>query len=180
MPRTPVEEIVAGILAGVLRLEEVGVDRDFFEMGGHSLLATQVVSRVREVLGVEVPLRALFKNPTAAGLAEAVEWELRAGSGVEAPPIMPTSRQGELPLSFAQQRLWFIQQLDPQSIAYNAPLAVRLQGELYVSALRQSLGEIMRRHEVLRTRFISRQGRPVQVIDEPCEIELPVCGPERA
>jgi amino acid adenylation domain-containing protein len=173
-PRTAVEEIVAGVWAEVLKRERVGVDENFFELGGHSLLATQVVSRVREAFNVEVALREIFERPTVRGLAEAVERERGAGRMIEAPPIRPVEREGELPLSFAQQRLWFIQQLEPESGAYNIPTAVRLRGALDLAALRQSLMEIARRHETLRTRFVSREGQPVQVIDEVVKAELPL------
>ena len=104
-----------------------------------------------------------------------MERERNAGRGVEAPAIEAVSRERELELSYAQQRLWFIQQLEPESAAYNIPLGVRLQGEMNQAALRQSLGEIARRHEVLRTRFESTRGRPVQVIDEASEIDLALC-----
>ncbi len=173
-PRTPVEEIVAGIWAEVLRLERVGGNENFFELGGHSILATQLISRVREVFQVEVPLRALFERPTVEGLAKVVEQERDAGRQSAAPPILPAGRDMELPLSFAQQRLWFIHQLEPESAAYNTSRVMRLRGALDISVLRQSLQEIARRHEVLRTRFVSRDGRPVQVIEEPGEIELPI------
>ncbi len=173
-PRTPVEEILSGIIGEVLRVERVGVEENFFELGGHSLLATQAISRVREVLQVELPLRALFESPTIEGLAKAVERERSASRQMDAPAITAVSRDRELPLSYAQQRLWFIQQLEPESAAYNIPLSVRLEGEMNQTALRHSLAEMARRHEVLRTRFESRDGLPVQVIDEPCEIEFPI------
>ncbi len=173
--RTPVEEILSGIFAEILRREKVGVEDNFFELGGHSLLATQVISRVREILQTELPLRALFESPTVAGLAEAVERERSAGRRIDAPAIEVVSRERVLPLSYAQQRLWFIQQLEPESAAYNIPSAVRLIGSINLALLRQSLGEIARRHEVLRTRFESRDGHPVQVIDEPVEMVLPIC-----
>ena len=173
-PRTPIEEIVAGIWAEVLKVGAVGAGDNFFELGGHSLLATQVVSRVREVLGVEVALRVLFESPTVAGMAEAVERERRAGHRADAPPIVIVSREQELGLSFAQQRLWFIHRLEPDNAAYNIPMAVRLGGRLNITALRHSLQEIARRHEVLRTRFEARDGQPVQVIEQAAEINLPV------
>ncbi len=172
--KTALEEIVAGIFEEVLRREKVGVEENFFEMGGHSLLATQVVSRIREVLGVEVGLRALFEAPTVAGLAEEVERERNEGRGVDAPAIEAVSRDRELPLSYAQQRLWFMQELEPESAAYNIASGVRLQGEMNQTALRQSLSEIARRHEVLRTRFEVSEGRPVQVIEEAGEVELAI------
>ncbi len=172
--RTAIEEIIAGIFAEVLRREKVGVEENFFELGGHSLLATQVVSRVREALQVELPLRALFEAPTVAGLSKAVERERGEGGRLDAPAIEAVSRERELELSYAQQRLWFMQQLEPESAAYNIPMGVRLRGEMNETALRQSLEEIARRHEVLRTRFETREGRPVQVIDEASEIAIPV------
>ena len=174
LPTTPTQEVIAGIWADVLGLEQIGIEDDFFELGGHSLLATQVVSRVRDLLDVEVALRVLFESPTVAGLAEAVEREQRLGRRAEAPPIVAVSRDQELPLSFAQQRLWFIHQLEPDSPAYNVPIAVRMRGPLDTSLLRRSLHDIAARHEALRTRFEVRDGRPVQVIDEPGEIKLSV------
>jgi ubiquinone/menaquinone biosynthesis C-methylase UbiE/acyl carrier protein len=167
-PRTPTEEVVAGVWEQVLRLEGVGVNEDFFALGGHSLLATQVVSRLRDLLQVEIPLRALFEQPTVRGLAEVAQ---RERPQALAPPIMAVSREQELPLSFAQQRLWFIHQLEPESAAYNIALAVRLEGALELAALSQSLGEIARRHEALRTRFEARDGRPAQIIREPGALE---------
>src|SRR6185503_10336182 len=151
LPRTAVEELLASIWAGVLRLESVGIEENFFELGGHSLLATQVMSRVRDVFGVEVPLRSLFEQPTVAALAGKIEVALRGERGVAAPPLEKVSRERELPLSFAQQRLWFLDQLEPGSAFYNVPAAVRLHGQLHIEALEQTLTEIVRRHEVLRT-----------------------------
>ncbi|HVR95722.1 MAG TPA: non-ribosomal peptide synthase/polyketide synthase, partial [Thermoanaerobaculia bacterium] len=165
----PIEELLAGIWAEVLGLDRVGTGEDFFALGGHSLLATQVVSRVRSVLGAELPVRTLFESPTVAGLARAVQ---ESGEG-QAPPIVPVLRDGDLPLSFAQQRLWFLDQLEPGNPAYNIPLAVRLTGELPVDRLRGVFAEVVRRHESLRTTFASRDGRAVQVISPP-RVELPV------
>ncbi|HVR97637.1 MAG TPA: amino acid adenylation domain-containing protein, partial [Thermoanaerobaculia bacterium] len=165
----PTEELLAGIWAEVLGLGRVGLHDDFFALGGHSLLATQVMSRVRAVLGVELPLRSLFESPTIAGLARAV----RESRESQAPPIVPVPRDGDLPLSFAQQRLWFLDQLEPGSAAYNMPLAVRLTGDVDPARLERIFFEIVRRHEALRTTFTSREGRPVQGIGAP-EVELPV------
>lgn len=173
-PRTPFEEVLAAIWSQVLGIEPIGLSDNFFDLGGHSLLATQVISRVREALDVEVPLRALFESPTVAGLAEAVRRKQAAGIGVEEPPILPVGRDRELPLSFAQQRLWFIHQIEPESVAYSIPYSVRLRGALGVAVLLQCLEEISRRHEVLRTRFEARNGRPLQIIDPPDNIDLPV------
>jgi hypothetical protein len=132
-----------------------------------------VTSRVREAFGVELPLRALFEAPTVAGLAARVDAAVRAGGGVQAPPIVPVPRDGPLPLSFAQQRLWFIDQLEPGSAAYSIPQGMRLRGPLDVGVLRRALGEIVRRHESLRTVFRRAGGRPVQVVVPDARARLP-------
>ena len=172
--RTPVEEIVAGIWSELLKLEGVGREESFFELGGHSLLATQVISRMRAVFGVELPLRVLFEGPTVAGLAGKVEQALREGEKTAIPAMTRVSREIPLPLSFAQQRLWFIDQLEPGSTAYNSPAAVRLRGRLEPGMIERSLTEIVRRHEVLRTSFPVVEGQPVQRIAPPCPVTLPV------
>src|SRR5262249_54487766 len=150
-PRTAVEEIVCEIWAEVLRVEKVGVTDNFFDLGGHSLLATQVVSRIRKVLGIEVALRSLFERATVREFAEVVKEERRIGGGMESPEMVRVSREAELPLSYAQQRLWFLQELEPESWAYNIPTAMRIVGALDTASLKQSLREIARRHEALRT-----------------------------
>jgi amino acid adenylation domain-containing protein len=177
-PRTPVEEALAVIWSQVLKLERVGVDENFFELGGHSLLATQVVSRVKAAFEVELPLRALFESPTVGGLAEQVESALREGSRLKAPAVRRADRRGSLPLSYAQQRLWFIDrlgQLGAGGAFYNVPVAVRVIGELNVAAAGQSIREIVRRHESLRTRFPmdAELGEARQVVgDVDVELEL--------
>ena len=163
-PRTPPEEILAGVWAEVLGLERVGIYDNFFDLGGHSLLATQLMSRVREAFQVEVVLRTLFEKPTVAGLAEAVEDRLRAVHHVELPPIEPAPRDRDLPLSFSQQRLWLSEQLSPGGAAHNLPLALRLSGELKGEALGRTLTEVARRHEALRTTFEKADGGPIQVV----------------
>jgi amino acid adenylation domain-containing protein len=160
-PAGPAEELLAEIWAEVLGLERVGVQDSFFALGGHSLLATQVASRVRSILGVELPLRRLFETPTIRELARALE---AARKGPMAPPIAPVPRDRDLPLSFAQQRLWFLDQLEPGSAAYNIPAAVRLSGEVSPARLAAVFAEVVRRHEALRTTFDARDGGPVQVI----------------
>ncbi|HKH44467.1 MAG TPA: amino acid adenylation domain-containing protein, partial [Thermoanaerobaculia bacterium] len=146
----PVTEILAGIWGELLGAGRLGPEADFFDLGGHSLAAARVVARVREVLGVELPLRALFEAPTLAGLAERV----RSAQAAEAAPLLvPAPRDGDLPLSFAQQRLWFLDQLRPGDPAYNLPHALALEGDLDVPALAATLGELVRRHEALRTRL---------------------------
>jgi amino acid adenylation domain-containing protein len=173
-PRSAVEELVAGIWGNVLGVERVSIEDNFFELGGHSLLATQVVTRVREALNVELPLRRLFETPTVAEVAQSIETELRGVGGRQAPPIVPVPRDAELPLSFAQERLWFIDQLEPNSAAYNVSTAFRLTGSLNVQALTEAFNEIMRRHENLRTGFTMGRGRPVQVIAAELELSLPL------
>ncbi|HEU0054786.1 MAG TPA: condensation domain-containing protein, partial [Longimicrobium sp.] len=172
-PRTPVEEVLAGIWAEVLRLERVGVEESFFELGGHSLLATRVVSRVRDVFAVELPLRALFEGPTVAALAGRVE-EMRRAEVPVLPPVVPVERAGAPPLSFAQERLWFIDRLDPGSATYNIPVGWRLGGALDEPALERALGEIVRRHEALRTTFAEVDGSPVQLVAPFAGFVLPV------
>jgi amino acid adenylation domain-containing protein len=172
-PGTPVEEVLAGIWAEVLRLERVGVRENFFEAGGHSLLATRVVSRIREVFGVEMPLRALFEGPTVAELAGRVE-EMRRAELPVLPPVVPVERTGGLPLSFAQERLWFMDRLEPGSAVYNIPMARRVGGALDGAVLERALGEIVRRHEALRTVFREVDGSPVQVIAPFAGFAVPV------
>jgi amino acid adenylation domain-containing protein/non-ribosomal peptide synthase protein (TIGR01720 family) len=164
-PRTPNEETLLAIWCAVLGKQDLGVHDDFFECGGHSLLAMQLITRVREALAVDLPLPALFERPTVAGLAESIESLIEAGGSVAASVMTPVSRAGRLPLSFAQQRLWFLDQLEPSNSAYNRPFAFRLTGPLNVGSLGQSLGEIVRRHEVLRTRYPTVDGEARQVID---------------
>ncbi|HYG62210.1 MAG TPA: amino acid adenylation domain-containing protein, partial [Thermoanaerobaculia bacterium] len=174
-PRTPVEESLAAIWAEVLKLPQVGVYDNFFEIGGQSLLATQVISRVREVFRVELPVRVLFQRPEVAGLAEAVEEAALAGRGIApAPPIVPVPRGGELPLSFSQERLWFIDRLRPGITAYNIFGAVRMRGDLDVAVLESCFDELARRHEVLRTTFTEINGRPSQIINPPSSIRVPL------
>ncbi|HLE82919.1 MAG TPA: amino acid adenylation domain-containing protein, partial [Thermoanaerobaculia bacterium] len=165
-PATPTEELLAGLWARLLGVERVSRSDDFFELGGHSLLATRVASRTRELLGVEAPLRELFENPTLAAMAAAFDRARRSGAGEGPPPLAPLPREGEapwaLPLSFAQERLWFLDRLHPGSAAYNIPAAVRLEGELDAGALVAALQGVVRRHETLRTRFGAAGGAPVQ------------------
>src|SRR6185312_11698252 len=177
---TPVEELLVGIWSEVLKRGAVGRNENFFELGGHSLLATQVISRVRQVFGVEVGLRRSFEEPTVRGLSSCIEEQLRAGAGVTVPLLRRAGVEGPgrgsrlLPLSFAQQRLWFLDQLEPGSASYNLPLAVRLKGELRLAVLERTLSEIVRRHEVLRTRFVNVGGEPRQEVLPAEPLALPV------
>ncbi|HEX8128485.1 MAG TPA: amino acid adenylation domain-containing protein [Pyrinomonadaceae bacterium] len=171
--RSGIEEIVAGVWAQVLGINTVGMHDSFFDVGGHSLLATQVVSRLREALGVGLEVRSLFENPTVAELSEAVATALRGGEQVEMEPVRRANRKRQpLVLSYGQQRLWFLEQLMPGSYLYHVPVHYRLQGDLDVEALERSFSEIIRRHEVLRTRIGMAGGQPVQVIDKPRKVKL--------
>ncbi|MEM7353490.1 MAG: amino acid adenylation domain-containing protein, partial [Acidobacteriota bacterium] len=168
-PRTPTEELLAGIWSDVLGLEpgSFGIADDFFALGGHSLLATRVASRLRGAFDVELPLRTLFEASTVAELAREVE-ATRAGA-LAAPPIEPRREpmpETGWPASFAQERLWFLDQLDPGTPVFNLPSAIRLRGRLDTGALRAAFADLGRRHETLRTAFADAGGRPVQVIDE--------------
>src|SRR6185369_988611 len=173
-PRTPVEEMLAGIWANVLGVDQVGVEDNFFDVGGHSLLATQLISRIRETFAVELPLRALFEQATVASLAERVEQLWRGGPGTVAPQLSPVDRSQPLPLSFAQQRLWFLDQLEPGSPLYNIPEAVQLSGPLDIHALERSINELIRRHEGLRTCFVSGSGGAAQMIVDNVPLALEV------
>jgi amino acid adenylation domain-containing protein len=171
-PRTPVEEVLAGIWTEVLKLDRVGVQDNFFTLGGHSLLAMRVVARVREALAVELPLRALFDAPTVGELAGRVETAQREGLGLVAPALEVQARGADLPLSYAQERLWVLEQLEDAGSAYNIAGVVRLSGALDVAALERSFAALVDRHENLRTRFEEVAGRPVQVIDGPGDFRL--------
>jgi amino acid adenylation domain-containing protein len=175
-PRTPTEELLAAVWAAVLGRSPIGIHDGFFDLGGHSLRATQVVSRVRRVLGVELPLRAVFEAPTVAGLALRIEAARRGDAPV--PPIVPVARGVELPASFAQERLWFLDQLgDPgdAGAAYNIPAGLRLRGPLSVPTLAAALAGLARRHEALRTTFALRdEARVVQVVSPSLDLPLPV------
>ncbi|ARU62801.1 hypothetical protein CBW65_18855 [Tumebacillus avium] len=172
-PRTPVEEIVAGSWAQVLGYEQVGIDDNFFELGGHSLLATQVVTRMRNAFKIELPVRTIFQAPTVALLAEKIE-EIAHGGEKELPPLTKISRAGDLALSYAQQRLWFFDQLSDEGALYNVPTLLKLSGTLNVEALQGSLNEIVKRHDALRTTFHEKDGEPMQVIQPPHEVPFVV------
>ncbi|MFL5541818.1 MAG: condensation domain-containing protein, partial [Longimicrobiaceae bacterium] len=173
-PRTPIEEMVAGIWAEVLGGGSFGPRDSFFELGGHSLLATQVISRVSRHFGVELPLHALFDKPTISGLAEHINASLRAARGVQPTPLQAAPRGQPLPASFAQQRLWFLQQLAPGSVSYNMPFALELKGKLEVPALEQALRHLVHRHESLRTTFTLKGDELFQVVGEAPSLPLPL------
>jgi amino acid adenylation domain-containing protein len=166
-PRTPQEEILCSIFADALSLERIGVEDDFFALGGHSLLATRLVSQVRTSFGVELPLRTLFEAPTVRLLAEHVG---RADK-VRA-PLVRQPRPERIPLSYAQRRLWFIDQLEGSSAEYNMPQALRLRGSLDIQALQRAIDTIVERHESLRTHFAQIEGEPVQIIEPSRPLDL--------
>jgi amino acid adenylation domain-containing protein len=172
MPRDAIEAALAEIWAQVLGLERVGINDNFFELGGHSLLATQVISRLHKVLQVELPIRAIFETPTVADLSIKIKDARRDGPARPLVPIKRVTREDHLPLSFAQQRLWFLDRLEPDSDFYNIPIAVRLTGHLNVATLQESFNEIVRRHETLRTHFKIFGGEPEQIIAPAQRLEL--------
>jgi amino acid adenylation domain-containing protein len=172
-PRTPVEELLAGIWAEVLGVEGLAAGDDFFALGGHSLLATQVVSRIRSVLGVELPLADTFEASRLEDLARRVE-ELQAGGASAAPPLRPRSRTERPVLSFAQERLWFLDQLESGTAFYNIPVAARLEGPLRAEVLEACFAALADRHESLRTTFADEAGRPWQVIAPRLDLPLPL------
>ncbi|HSF41477.1 MAG TPA: amino acid adenylation domain-containing protein, partial [Thermoanaerobaculia bacterium] len=164
-PRTPTEEVLAGIFAEVLGVDAVGTGGDFFELGGHSLLATRVIARIRSAFRVDLELRAVFEGRTVSALALRVDEAVRGEAGVAAPPLVRRPRPAEgAPLSFAQERLWFLDRLQPGSTAYNVPRGMELRGPLDVPALSAALSEIVRRHEILRTVYAFAGPEPVQIV----------------
>ncbi|MHC5744028.1 MAG: amino acid adenylation domain-containing protein [Nostoc sp.] len=175
-PRTPIEEMLALLWAQVLNLELVGIYDNFFELGGHSLLATQLVSRIRNIFKVELPLRELFARSTVAELAQSIGQLQQQDLELSTPFITQRAENAQLPLSFAQQRLWFLDQFEPNSALYNIPLALRLVGTLNQVALEQSLHEIIARHEALRTNFVTVNGQPTQIIQTQTNWTVSVIG----
>ncbi len=171
LPQNPIQEVLSGIWTEVLGLEVVGIYENFFELGGHSLLATKVISRCRQIFAVEIPLQILFEKPTIADLAQVI-----SSSQTQHQQIIPqTAKRSSAPLSFAQQRLWFLEQLEPNTPAYIISKALRLKGQLNLCVLQKSLDAIATHHEALRTNFISSaDGSPIQIINLPRPVELTV------
>ncbi|MFA7942969.1 non-ribosomal peptide synthase/polyketide synthase [Pseudomonas brenneri] len=174
-PSTERQQQVAQIWQDVLKLEQVGLADNFFELGGHSLLATQVMSRVRQLLNAEVPLRTLFEHSTLQAFVQALEPDASGQEPLlQAPALIRIGRDQSLPLSYAQERQWFLWQLAPDSAAYHIPTALRLRGTLDVAALERSFNALLARHESLRTQFIEEGGGTVQVVQPEMKLTLAV------
>ena len=175
-PRNPVQEVLADIWSDLLGVDRVGIHDDFFQLGGHSLLVAKLAARVRQAFKVELSLVQVFQSPTVAALSEVIE---KPGAGAEfpeLPPIERADRDKPIPLSFPQERVWFLDQLTAEggNIAYNFQVTIWFKGPLRGDVFERTLAEIVRRHEVLRTSFPGVDGRPVQVIHEPWPVVLPV------
>jgi hypothetical protein len=169
-PRTPVEQVLASIWAEVLGVDLVGAYDNFFDLGGHSLLATQVISRVRQRLGYELTLRSLFEHARLADMASEIEkagGEEGAGAGIER-----LQGEGLREVSYSQQRLWFMEQMGEGGSGYNMTAGVRIRGELKVEVLEESIREVVRRHEVLRSRYVNDEGVPKQEVEQEAEVEV--------
>ena len=171
-PRTPLEQAIADQVAALLGRERVGATDDFFAIGGHSLTAAQLTSRLRRELGVTLSVRALLEERTVQGIARRIAGTSPAARGDALPPLVPAPRTGQMPLSHAQQRLWFLHQMDPTQASYNMPAALRLRGVLDGNVLRRAIDEVVARHEGLRTSFVARRGKPTQIIHTHAAWEL--------
>ncbi len=168
-PQNELQQQLAETWQSLLGLERVGISDNFFELGGHSLLATQLVGQLSRLLGYEVPLRSLFEQPTIELLAD---WLDQNQDVAALPALTPAGRDVLMPLSWSQQRMWFLQQLEPQSAAYNLPAALRIRGQLDARLMQQALNQLLSRHEVLRTRFVVEQGEPRQLIEYSLKLVL--------
>lgn len=171
---TPTEEIVSGIIAGILNRNSIGLNDDIFELGVHSLLATKIVSRLRSIFRMDLELKAIFDNPTVGTLSRQIDILKSNNAGIVETKINTISREEPLPLSFAQERLWFLDQLEPGSTLYNVPEAFRISADLDIGILERSINDIIKRHEILRTTFVTVKGKPYQTITSEFNINVPV------
>ncbi|MDE2471739.1 MAG: AMP-binding protein, partial [Bradyrhizobium sp.] len=171
-PHTTSEEVLASVWSEILATDRISIDDDFFDLGGHSLLATRLVSRIRDLFEIELPLRTVFEASTLRALAGRIDEARRAGADVALPPLVPRDDNHRIPMSYAQERLWFLEQLGLVGVAYNMASALRLQGMLDLAALERSFNEVVRRHENLRTHFEMMDGRGVQIIEPPGLFQL--------
>jgi amino acid adenylation domain-containing protein len=171
-PRNEIEETLANIWVRTFAVEQIGIHDNFFQLGGNSLLAMQMMARINRAFQVEFPLRRLFEAPTVAQLSTVVEQLLQSGNTEQGSPIVKVPRDHFMPLSYAQKRLWFIDQLEPATSAYNVPAAVRVPGPIDAKVLERAFQEVVRRHETLRTHFVLIQGEPQQVIEETSNFQV--------
>ncbi len=171
-PRRQTEQIIAKICAEVLGFSRVGINDNFFELGGHSLLASRAISRLRTAFNIEIPLRAIFEAPTVAKLAEKIEFYAQQTNLISQPVLTPVERPTAIPLSFSQQSLWFLAQMESDSSAYNMSEVLRLKGNLDAAALRFALEKIVERHEILRTSFKSIGGQPSQIVSGDVDFDF--------
>jgi amino acid adenylation domain-containing protein len=172
-PSGPHQELLARLWSQVLGVEDPGAADDFFELGGSSLAVIQLLARVRQEFGVEVPLRRFFEKPTLTAQAESIA-RMLAGDSTALPPVEPTPRSGPIPLTFSQERVWFIRQLSPENSAYNTSFHVRFKGQLAVDVLERAFTEIVRRHESLRSTFEALEEGPAQLVHPPCPVHIPL------
>ncbi|WP_271835357.1 non-ribosomal peptide synthetase [Dolichospermum lemmermannii] len=173
-PRNSQEETLAQIWGKVFGVEQIGIDDNFFQLGGHSLIATQIVSRIRDVFQIELSFGQLFANPTINDLIKVIIQQQQLQQPLPLAKITPISREGYLPVSFAQERVYFIEQLAPSMTAYQFQESLRIKGNLNIDILEESLSEILRRHEIFRTTFPAVEGKLVQLIHPPQPVKLPV------
>jgi amino acid adenylation domain-containing protein len=170
---TVVRELIASIWTELLGRTQIADHESFFDLGGHSIVAMQIISRVREAFAIDLPIRTLFTAPSLGEFSQCVESAMRLHNGQKMPALAKAQLNGPQPLSFAQSRLWFLQQVEAESSMYNLAVVLRLQGKLDETALKRSLAEVQRRHQVLRTIFPMRKEGPVQhVLEQECPIEL--------
>ena len=173
-PRNQIEEVLVNIWEAILGRKGIGVFDNFFETGGHSLSATQLVSRIRDTFEIELPLKEIFSNPSVSALAVVIKNLKVSGDFTQLPPLVSQQRTEEIPLSFSQQRLWFLDQLSPGNLFYNIPIVLHLKGSINLSILTNCINQIVKRHEVLRTTYGTKNGKPVQIIQQSMVVDIPV------